>query len=264
MTPPGSAGLRRDMTLLEALAAPEALPAGLGVARLAALTGRQPSQVSRALAALELEGLVERDPASRRYALGWRLYALAARTTEARLVTLAGPTLVSLAVRTGENASLCRLHGTRVATVLTSEAGGGPARPRFDVDDIPAATTSTGRVLLCERDAAAARAAGAAPEVLERVRAEGRAVVDGEFDPGLAGAAAPVRGFHGGIVAALTVSGPAGRLRPRLAAHADTTADAAAELSARLGPREVRPPAPAAAPAGRTPAASSRAPGPRG
>ena len=77
------------MDLLDVLASPEALVAGFGVVRLAAETRRQPSQVSRALAALEAEGLVERDPASRRYALGWRLYALAARTTEARLVAFA-------------------------------------------------------------------------------------------------------------------------------------------------------------------------------
>ncbi|MDD7937015.1 IclR family transcriptional regulator C-terminal domain-containing protein [Actinomycetospora lutea] len=235
--PTMSAGLRRDTELLDALASPEALAGGLGVVRLAELTRRGPSQVSRALAALEAEGLVERDTASRRYGLGWRLYALAARTTEARLVHVAGPALVSLAARTGENASLCRLHGTRVATVLTAEAGGGPARPRFDVDDIPVATTSTGRVLLSERDAAAARAVGAEPAVLERVRAAGYAVVDGEFDPGLAGAAAPVRGFHGGVVAALTVSGPAERLRPSLAAHAAATAAAATDLSARLAAR---------------------------
>jgi IclR family transcriptional regulator, KDG regulon repressor len=60
-------------------------------------------------------------------------------------------------------------------------------------------------------------------------------VVDGEFDPALAGAAAPVRGFHGGVVAALTVSGPAARLRPHLQAHAAATAAAASDLSALLG-----------------------------
>jgi DNA-binding IclR family transcriptional regulator len=228
-----SAGLQRDTDLLEALASPEARPAGLGVVRLAALTGRGVSQVSRALAALEDEGLVERDPASRRYALGWRLYALAVRTTEAHLVGVAGPALIALAARTGENAHLCRLRGTRVATVLTAEPG-GRARLRFDLDDVPAATTSTGRVLLAERDAAAVRAAGADPEVLARVRAAGHAVVDGEFDPDLAGAAAPVRGSHGGVVAALTVSGPARRLRPHLAGHAAATAAAATDLSSRL------------------------------
>jgi len=230
---PRSVGLHRDTQLLEVLASPEARPAGLGVVRLAELTGRGVSQVSRALAALEDEGLVERDPASRRYALGWRLYALAVRTTEARLAGTAGPALIALAARTGENAHLCRLHGTRVATVLTAGPG-GRARLRFDLDEIPAATTSTGRVLLCERDAAAVRAAGADPAVLARVRAAGHAVVDGEFDPGLAGAAAPVRGRHGGIVAALTVSGPARRLRPHLAAHAAATAATAADLSATL------------------------------
>ena len=223
------------MDLLEVLSSPEALAAGLGVVRLAEETRRQPSQVSRALAALEAEGLVERDPTSRRYALGWRLYAFAARTTEARLVVAARATLIALAARTGEQASLCRLHGPQVATLLTADAG-GPARVRFDVDDIPAATTSTGRVLLSERDAAAARAAGADPDVLAGVRAAGFAVVDGEFDPALAGAAAPVRGFHGGIVAALTVSGPAARLRPHLAAHAAATAAAATDLSALLSP----------------------------
>jgi DNA-binding IclR family transcriptional regulator len=233
---PRSAGLLRDTELLEALASPEARPAGLGVVRLAEITARGPSQVSRALAALEDEGLVERDPASRRYALGWRLYALAVRTTEARLVGTAGPALIALAARTGENAHLCRLHGARVATVLTAEPG-GRARLRFDLDDVPAATTSTGRVLLSERDAGAVRAAGADPEVLARVRAAGHAVVDGEFDPALAGAAAPVRGPHGGIVAALTVSGPAERLRPRLAAHATATVATAADLSAALAPR---------------------------
>lgn len=230
---PRSAGLQRDTDLLEALASPEARPAGLGVVRLAELTRRGASQVSRALAALEDEGLVERDPASRRYTLGWRLYALAVRTTEAHLVGVGGPTLIALAARTGENAHLCRLRGAAVATVLTAEPG-GRARLRFDVDEVPVATTSTGRVLLSERDAAAARAAGADPDVLARVREAGHAVVDGEFDPDLAGAAAPVRGPHGGIVAALTVSGPADRLRPHLAAHAVATAAAATELSSRL------------------------------
>ncbi|MEJ2860090.1 IclR family transcriptional regulator [Actinomycetospora flava] len=238
MTRPRSAGLRRDVDLLAVLADPEARAAGLGVSRLAAITGRAPSQVSRALAALEDEGLVERDDRSRRYALGWRLYALAAGTAEARLVRSAGPALVALAARTGENAHLCRLHGPRVATLLTAEAGGGAPRARFDVDDVPAATTSTGRVLLSERDGAAARAVGADPEVLAAVREAGHAVVDGEFDPALAGAAAPVRGFHGGIVAALTVSGPAARLRPHLAAHAAATAAAASDLSVTLGSRE--------------------------
>lgn len=239
MTRPRSAGLRRDVDLLAALAGNEARTAGLGVARLAEVTGRAPSQVSRALVALVAEGLVERDDTSRRFALGWRLYALAAETTEARLVRTAGPALVALAQRTGHGAHLCRLHGTSVATLLSAPGGGGPPRVSFDLEDVPVATTSTGRVLLSERDPATARpallAAGVDPEVLDRVRADGHAIVDGEYRAHLAGAAAPVRDFHGGTVAALTVSGPAREIRPHLPAIAAATRTAAAELSVRLG-----------------------------
>ncbi|WIX77895.1 helix-turn-helix domain-containing protein [Amycolatopsis carbonis] len=68
-------GLRRDLDLLEALASTEAQRAGgLGVVRLAEVTGREKSQVSRALKALALEGVVERDPDTLRYCMGRRLF----------------------------------------------------------------------------------------------------------------------------------------------------------------------------------------------
>ena len=239
MTVTRAGGLARDVDLLAALADPEARAAGLGVARLAVLTGRTESQVSRALVALTAEGLVERDPGSRRYALGWRLYAFAARTGEARLVRSAGRALSALAVSLGESAHLCRLHGGGVGTVLTAERDGSPPRTRFDLHDIPVAVSSAGRVLLAFRDAATLRralaAAGLDPGIAARVVAEGRAVVDGELDPALAGASAPVRDVHGGVVAALNVSGPAARLRPALGLIAEATAAAAADLSAGMG-----------------------------
>jgi DNA-binding IclR family transcriptional regulator len=76
---PQGHGLRRDLDLLEALASPEAQRAGgLGVVRLAQLTGREKSQVSRALKALAEEGIVERDPDTLGYRLGWRLFSLVA------------------------------------------------------------------------------------------------------------------------------------------------------------------------------------------
>ena len=71
--------------------------------------------------------------------------------------------------------------------------------------------------------------------MLIHVRLVGYAIDDGEYRTDLAGAAAPVRAFQGGIVAALTVSGPADRLRPHLAEHAAATVRAALDLSARLG-----------------------------
>lgn len=239
----GSAGLHRDVALLAALAEPDAAAAGLGVTRLAVLTGRTESQVSRALAALAVEGLVERDPRSRRYTLGHRVYAFAARTTEARLVRTAGRALAAAADRLGVAAHLCRLHDDAVATVLTVAGDGSPPRVAFDVLEVPVAITSAGRVLLGFRDRAALERRlverGLDPGIAGRTVAAGLAVVDGELDPGLAGASAPVRDLHGGVVAAVNLSGQVGRVRPMLPAVAAETVDLAARLSRGLAsPRD--------------------------
>ena len=238
-------GLRRDVELLDALATAEARASGLGVARLATLTGRTESQVSRALAALAAEGLVERDPTSRRYALGWRLYAFAARTTEARLVRTAGRVLSVLADRLRVGAHLCRLHDDAVATVLTAAGDGTPPRLAFDVSEVPVEVSSAGRVLLAFGDEAGlARrlaARGLDRTIAARVVADGVAVVDGELDPRLAGASAPVRDLHGGVVAAVNVSGPAARVRRDLPALAAATVEAAAEIQVRLAPVSSNP-----------------------
>src|SRR5215472_10758427 len=72
-----SAGLRRDLEILDLLADPQ-IRTGLGVSRIAEMLGREKSQISRALKALEAEGMVERDPQTLEYRLGWRIYAFAA------------------------------------------------------------------------------------------------------------------------------------------------------------------------------------------
>lgn len=68
----------------------------------------------------------------------------------------------------------------------------------------PASATSLGRVLLAGMTDAARDAVSAAE--LDRVRAQGWAMVDGELEPGLRSIAAPVHGRDGAVVAALNVS----------------------------------------------------------
>ena len=80
---PGTAALTRGLGVLELLA-DDAAGSGLGVVRLAALLGDDKSQVSRTLQTLAEHGYVERDPDSLAYRLGWRVFALAARTGDAR------------------------------------------------------------------------------------------------------------------------------------------------------------------------------------
>lgn len=243
---PRSAGLHRDIELLDALAAAEATSGGgLGVRRLAERTGRQQSQVSRAMTALCEEGLVEREPGSRDYTLGWRLFAFAARGADARLVRRASPVLHGLANATKANAHLCKLHGTEVATLLSCQPGAERAAVRWDIADVPVTNTSAGRVLVTDHDpgevAALIGANVDAPDlstVMRKVRKAGNtgyALVDGEFAAELAGASAPVRDFRGVVVAAINVSGPAVRLRSRLESIGVATSEAATELSRWLG-----------------------------
>ena len=76
---------------------------------------------------------------------------------------------------------------------------------------------------------------------LVRIRQQGYAMVDEEFEPGLVGGSAPVRDFRGRIVAALNVSAPKHRLGPLLERAGVVTARTAVTLSTDLGWVQPRP-----------------------
>jgi IclR family transcriptional regulator, KDG regulon repressor len=245
--------LHRGLDLLTALAGSEAAEGhGLGVTRLAELTGEDKSQVSRSLSALAAAGFVERDPDTRRYRLGWHLFALAARAGEPRLLAAAGPVLAELVIDLGETAHLSVLHGVDVLTVRSSSPPRALQAASWVGQLVPAYASSAGRALLLDADRAelgerfarmALRRLGPntvrdVDELAERTRvarSAGYAVVDEELEPGLVGVAAPVRGFTGLIVAALNISAPRFRLEARLDVAGKTIAAAAARLSRSLG-----------------------------
>ena len=107
-----SSGLRRDLELLEILGSQEAAASnGLGVSKVSEIAGRDKAQVSRTLATLAEAGLVSRDPESLLYTLGHGLYALAARTTEARMVGASAPYLKRVSAAT-RRATPWRASGT--------------------------------------------------------------------------------------------------------------------------------------------------------
>ena len=74
---------------------------------------------------------------------------------------------------------------------------------------------------------------------LATVRARGYAVTDEELEPGLIAVAAPVHGYDGAVVAALSVSAPATRMSgDGVATAAGYCTEEAAGLSAVLGYRQ--------------------------
>jgi DNA-binding IclR family transcriptional regulator len=221
------------------LLADEPTGSGLGVVRLAELRGDDKSQLSRTLTTLAEHGYVERDPESLAYRLGWRVYALAARAGDGRLLAAAAPVLRMLVRELAESVHLSVRQGSHVLTLLAEAPPHAIHAPGRVGGLTPVGTTSAGRVLVSELEPEALAALGLAalePE-LEVVRASGYAIVRNVFEPGLVAAAAPVRGPSGAIVAAVNVSGPGFRFDGRLEEAAVVLVAAGRELSVAIGGR---------------------------
>lgn len=252
--PTRGAGLRRDLDLLEALVSPEARACdGLGVVRLAALTGRDKSQVSRALQALSAEGVVERDPGTLRYQLGWRLFTLVTRASETRLERISVPVMQRLAAELEESTHLCILSDLGMLTLLSVSPGHAHRLDGREGHATHPACTSAGRALLMELNPVQLHVRVGAAEPLctehpirpqtlaelwvelNQAREQGYAMVNEEFEPGLVGVAAPIRDFRGRTIAALNVAGTKDRMGTRLHDAGRRTAQAANSVSALLG-----------------------------
>lgn len=245
--------LRRGLEILLALGSDAAVAeGGLGVTRIAALTGHEKSQVSRAIVALMDYRLVERSPGNRTYRLGWECFALAGRAGDPRLIEDARIALVRLVSEVGEAAHLSVLRGSAVLTLLTEPSSHAVAARGWVGRTVPAYCTSSGRVLLLDHDRAAlvellgseslpTAGPNAPVDVAElerrvaRARQVGYAVADEESEVGLVAAAAPIRDFTGRVVAAVNVSGPKFRLGPRLHHAGELVRAVAAGLSNSLG-----------------------------
>lgn len=222
-----------------------------GVSDLARAVGRERSQVSRMLRALESGGLVEQDPETRRYRLGWPLLVLASGAGNTALLRAARPALRKVVARTGEVALLSVQQGNRSLTVLRAEstqslrAGGWVGRSS------PMHCTASGRALLFDSDDELVEAVTAEdlpapthglraprdlPELLARLRterAQGYALASEEVEIGLTSVGVPVRDRTGELVAVANISGPTSRLITRIdeVAHRLRTAVEAIEAT---------------------------------
>lgn len=144
-----ASGLARDLRILELLAEADT-PEGLGVVRVANALGRDKATVSRALSTLADAGILSRDEDSRLYRIGPKIFALAARTTEATLVREARPFLRRIARQSRETTHLSVLRGGVVLTLL-SELSPNEVRTRsWEGRASDALRTPSGRVLVSE------------------------------------------------------------------------------------------------------------------
>lgn len=242
--------LRRGLAILFALEDADA--GGMGVTRIAEAVGKEKSQVSRSLKVLAQYGLVDRNAQTLEYCLGWRLFTMAARAGDARLLAAAVPVLKGLVRELDETAHLSLLQGAEVMTILSESPGHAVQAAGWIGRTVPIYCTSSGRALLFDHnrdelrvllDSVDLRRLGPnAPrrvdELSRRVAAardRGYALIDEEFEAGLVAVAAPVRDFAGRIAAALNVSAPKFRFGDRLETAGARVKSAADELSMALG-----------------------------
>jgi IclR family transcriptional regulator, KDG regulon repressor len=255
---PGRAGgeretsIRRGIEVLLSLAGEESLETGgLGVTRIAELLGREKSQVSRALKALNEYGLVERGK-DNGYRLGWRLYALAQLAGHRRLLETAEPVMRRLAHSLGERVHLSVLQGLETMTVLSESPGRTVQATGWAGRMTPVYCTASGRALLLDWDDDDIRAAfddvefvAFAPRTLRSAdalasavadaREAGWAMVDEEFERDLISVAVPVRDPSGTIIASLNASAPRYRFVERVDDAAQELITVAADITRELG-----------------------------
>lgn len=224
----------------------------LTVSEIAAYVGRERSQISRMLKALAATGLVEQNPETRAYRLGWQTYRLAARAGDHRLLIAARPALRMLVALTRETALLSVLSANRSLTVARERSPQDLQTAGWVGRTSPLHVTASGRALMLgmsDEEVAAVvredldgRAFGPnAParvadvvEIVRTERAQGYTVAIDQLEDGLASLGAPVIGLDGTVVACLNVSGPTSRLAPLIPRFADPLVTAARQVSAQL------------------------------
>ena len=223
----------------------ESGPASL--AQLVAATGLARPTAHRIAVALERHRLVARDGQGR-FVLGPRIAELATAAGEDRLLAIAQPILIQLRDLTGESAQLYRRQGdTRICVAAAERATG--LRDTVPVGSaLPMSAGSAAQVLLAweepERLHRGLRGARFTATSLAQVRRRGWAASVAEREAGVASVSAPVRGPGGKILAAISVSGPIGRLtRSPGRLHAGAVVAAGEKISATLR-RNALPPRP--------------------
>ena len=248
----GLKSLRKAIRVLEAFSMREPR---LPLTEIARRVGLPLSTAHRILATLHGEGFVDRDADRDQYRLGIRLLELGSivlSTMELHREAL--PFIEALSRESGETIHLGILDGTQVVSIEKMDSLHGLASNVTIGKGAPAYCTGVGKALLAFQPDSVVEAVCrqgltrhtpntvTSPrrlrEELTHVRASGYALDNMEHELGVRCIAAPIRNHTGAVIASLSISGPATRIRaedvPRLA---ERVKEVAGKLSTQLGHR---------------------------
>jgi DNA-binding IclR family transcriptional regulator len=243
--------LSHAIDVLEALAA----NGEMGVSEISREIGLSKTAVYNILGTFEGRRMVNRDPVSSRYRLGWRVYELGTELLRhSELAPLARPLLKELAQRTAETVLFGILDRTGVTYVDRVESDRSIRMVAAPGRQAALHSTASGKVLLAHQPQAFVDhvLAGALPAFtpttitdpkklraeLQRVVEQGYAECVGENEPEICSVSVPVRDYSGEVCAALTIAAPATRFGESERDEAlAVLSDAAGALSEQLGAR---------------------------
>ena len=241
--------IARMMKLLEVLAQH---PEPLSLKHVARYAGLHPSTAHRILAAMIAERFVDRlEPGS--YRLGMRLLELG-NLVKSRISVreLALPVMRELHAQTGETANLSVRHEDEIVYVERTSSGSSAMRVVHVIGARAALhVTAAGKLFLLEDGSARlrdyARRTGLARHTpntittapllerdLERAQRQGWATDNEEAEPGVRCVAAGIRDDAGRLIAALSLSAPAERMKPQ---WGGLVKQAAERISSAIGHR---------------------------
>jgi IclR family KDG regulon transcriptional repressor len=243
--------LQRGLSILEIIAKKGK---GITMAEVSREIGLHTSTTFHLLRTLSTLGYLAQDENTREYVLGSKVFHLAASAwTEVQLLKASSPLLTEMAEQTGETSHLAIFEQGEVI-VINRIDGSSPIRLSDRVGcPRPAHCTAIGKVLLAhlsevelkaflgkhELRPITPRTITAVPvleQELARVRDQGYAFDDEEFNQGIRCLAAPVRNFTGQVVAAIGISGPVWRVSlDRVAQLTDFVKAMGHRLSEALG-----------------------------
>ncbi len=218
---------------------------------LGAVCGLNRSTAWRLLRTLEYHGVLERDPVTQRYEIGYAVTQAAGLAGHDALVRRVHPLLAEFGRRAGESVTLAVAERFTLLYVDQIDPPIGVA-PSWRDKHIPLHATSGGKVFLAwlpgeERDAVLPRRLERYTETtitvrdeLERelswIRDRGYGLCVGEFEEFSNGVSAPVLDARDRPLAVVNVWGPSARLgRERLDALGLETRIAAGRIAAALG-----------------------------
>lgn len=215
----------RALKLLGGVAA--AAPRGRTLAELAAHFDINRATAWRLLGTLEAHGLVDRDPSTHRYQIGFAMVRMSAAAGFDELVRRTHPILKRVSSQTGETADLA-VTGPRGVTYVNEVAPPSVLAVNWLASEVPLHATSTGKAFLAWLPEAETLGLLETPlrgftdstvtdpdrllRELQETRARGYADCAGELEATLYGVSAPVLDEDGRPFAVFSIWGPADRV----------------------------------------------------